>query len=648
MERSVVKHLCVVALAAAGCNSILGVGDFTTVPTDPDTVTGTSTISYILFDGQIETAPEDLTKYAIKAYVPDGLGHFEILDGVGRADGTFEIPDVPEGATYYLYLLYPQIPNHAAPIPRFWVTNARTLDLGYHVIGRPDGIEATRASTVTLNLTDVTPWTAGDFLLVDSYNNGSEFYPQEGLVTNAPQAGATSITGYSFEWRDGYTYHPIGSLPRLVESAQGDDFYVTHLQEQQVNMGTWAYALSREVGVFKKSDVTQTDGSPLVIDGALSPITFDKTIGIHFAIDAFRANFDVDGGRAVAENINVIRLDNAGTQYQQRIGIGPWAITIPPRTFTLAQVPPDFTLSPITFGTSSLYPATWGQNGVATYSRARRIRAPGATTYTQSLNFNSLTRPISGNSFDVRPAIRPVQKILVNDVDTVTNTGTIKFDGVVGPTVSWDAVPQAEGYTVDIHRIYNDVGATQRQVILKAETTMTSFTIPPQLLMKGQRYVVGVSSNLGLDDAGLRRVRLPGANARLWGALFLYSDSCGDGVKQSELGEECDEMGQTATCDSDCSSVLCGDTNTNVAASEMCDFGLQNLGCDNDCTPVMCGDGVFNAMAEVCDDGNADDTDGCTTTCARSGTCGDGTLQASVEECDPPDGTSCSVECTVL
>jgi cysteine-rich repeat protein len=130
--------------------------------------------------------------------------------------------------------------------------------------------------------------------------------------------------------------------------------------------------------------------------------------------------------------------------------------------------------------------------------------------------------------------------------------------------------------------------------------------------------------------------------------LFLYSDSCGDGVTQAELGEECDGMGQTPTCDVDCSLVLCGDTTMNMAAGETCDFGAHALGCDDDCTPVACGDGVFNHVAEVCDDGNADDTDGCTTTCARSGTCGDGTIQSSVEECDPPDGTTCSVECLAV
>src|SRR5262249_37008554 len=152
-------------------------------------------------------------------------------DGTGRADGTFEIPNVPMGTTYYLYLLYPQIPNHAVPIPRFWVTNARTLDLGYYVEGRKDGVEAKNTSQLVLNLTNMAPWADTDVLLVDSYNNGSEFFSDPSVVTNYPTAGATSVSGYSFDWRNGYTYHPIGSLPRLVDASKGDDLYVTHLHD---------------------------------------------------------------------------------------------------------------------------------------------------------------------------------------------------------------------------------------------------------------------------------------------------------------------------------------------------------------------------------------------------------------------------------
>jgi hypothetical protein len=69
-------------------------------------------------------------------------------------------------------------------------------------------------------------------------------------------------------------------------------------------------------------------------------------------------------------------------------------------------------------------------------------------------------------------------------------------------------------------------------------------------------------------------------------------------------GETCDDGGETATCDVDCSAVSCGDTVVNTTAGETCDDGGETATCDLDCTAVSCGDSVVNTTAgEVCDDG---------------------------------------------
>ena len=56
---------------------------------------------------------------------------------------------------------------------------------------------------------------------------------------------------------------------------------------------------------------------------------------------------------------------------------------------------------------------------------------------------------------------------------------------------------------------------------------------------------------------------------------------------------------------------------------------------------AVCGDGIVGG-AEACDDGNADDTDGCVA-CAFA-TCGDGHVRRAVEACD--DATPSCVRCT--
>lgn len=102
------------------------------------------------------------------------------------------------------------------------------------------------------------------------------------------------------------------------------------------------------------------------------------------------------------------------------------------------------------------------------------------------------------------------------------------------------------------------------------------------------------------------------------------TSECGNGVVD-EPDEVCEPMTPNqndALCDRDCSLPLCGDgiENPLAAAIEVCDAS-QNDGavdaedCDIDCSPVVCGDNHYNVVAEPCDDGNADDFDGCTVNC---------------------------------
>ncbi len=92
--------------------------------------------------------------------------------------------------------------------------------------------------------------------------------------------------------------------------------------------------------------------------------------------------------------------------------------------------------------------------------------------------------------------------------------------------------------------------------------------------------------------------------------------ACGDGLVNGPAGEDCDDMGESATCDEDCTDVLCGDGQLNELAGEICDDSAESPACDPDCTPAVCGDGYENNTAgEYCDDGNTDDGDGCSATC---------------------------------
>lgn len=122
---------------------------------------------------------------------------------------------------------------------------------------------------------------------------------------------------------------------------------------------------------------------------------------------------------------------------------------------------------------------------------------------------------------------------------------------------------------------------------------------------------------------------------------------CGDGFVQPSEGEKCDDgndddgdacaLCQTAACGDGflyegveacddgnalntdacvaCALAKCGDGFVR-AGVEACDVVGETMTCDADCTAVKCGDGVKNASAgEVCDDGNAQAADGCDPDC---------------------------------
>jgi cysteine-rich repeat protein len=121
---------------------------------------------------------------------------------------------------------------------------------------------------------------------------------------------------------------------------------------------------------------------------------------------------------------------------------------------------------------------------------------------------------------------------------------------------------------------------------------------------------------------------------------------CGDGTVNTTAGETCDEGGETATCDSDCTAPACGDGVVNATVGEQCDGGGETADCDSDCTLALCGDGQVNATAgETCDQGGESET--CDSDCTAPA-CGDGVVNATVgEQCDGGGETAtCDSDCT--
>jgi cysteine-rich repeat protein len=127
-------------------------------------------------------------------------------------------------------------------------------------------------------------------------------------------------------------------------------------------------------------------------------------------------------------------------------------------------------------------------------------------------------------------------------------------------------------------------------------------------------------------------------------ACAASTTSSGGGSSSGDMGTSGTSGGPAVTTSIDTSGegsstgttasmpAVCGDGV--VEGDEGCDDGnADNLdGCLNDCTLASCGDGFVRAGVEDCEDGNEDGSDDCVG--CRQARCGDGFVHVGVEECD--------------
>ncbi|HSA59642.1 MAG TPA: thrombospondin type 3 repeat-containing protein [bacterium] len=87
----------------------------------------------------------------------------------------------------------------------------------------------------------------------------------------------------------------------------------------------------------------------------------------------------------------------------------------------------------------------------------------------------------------------------------------------------------------------------------------------------------------------------------------------------------------SGTAEADIGSVEAGCGDGVVNLGEVCDDGGESAACNANCTTSACGDTVINASAgETCDDGNTTAGDGCSATCdTESDTDGDGAVDVA-------------------
>lgn len=647
------RRVCLAAglLASAGCSKILGLDDVTrsdagttdidaAIVAPPNTVVGKSTNRFLQVNG-VKEAPRDMSAIVVAALIPDAAapGKFTVVNGVGKADGTFTISPVPDGVEYILKL-----------DRSYFVTTQHVID--YHLDngyrGDPTPTPLSGMAFYDFNITGLSRAVNGPEGVVDEMQINSFALGYQGDVT-PPKNNATTLTT-SYDWSTGLNFY---GLPTSVpDPAQGDDVWLMQYRtENIINPSSKRGHTTRTLqSAFELPNLPLTSGAHTAETGAATAVTTTSTVMMNISRGGFDASYD--------------NYTSVGQFGSSQIGVDIYAAPVANDSAIGASLVTvyfdDWSRSPtlsenvgVAYGDP--FPASWFRALSLTYIRTRWILVPGTTSARFNFAFMTKVSSYAGGTPTLTPGLLPPGNVKIAGQPSGAG-GKVAFDGTTPVTVSWTGVASAKLYQVIVQRAYANGSATRTQTTGALYTTKTSIDIPAEVFSGGEFFVINVTSIQSPSDYAAGNLwpnGLPSQFATYPSGMFRLSATCGNGTM--DANEACDANGESATCDVDCTARACGDGLRNMAAGEACDTIQDTPGCDKDCTLPVCGDGYINKQAgEDCDDGNTmADGNGCSATCKLNNICGNGIVEAAAgEQCDPGaqgvNSATCDSDCTAV
>jgi hypothetical protein len=433
-------------------------------------VTGSSVVTN-LTSSRIYNDPVDISGTTIAAYVARPAGGYDLRPGVGHADGTFRVPDVPVGP----YLL--QVGN------RYVRTSEDVVDMGRVVPGRRDLVEVSLTTPITVhyNLENLAPWGAlapapgaiGDRIDVFSVEANSWFWGAQGAV--AP--GATTLAS---------TINLLGASSKKVpvyalDAARGDRLVVAQQSPATTSSGIRYQAMSR---VFESAPISVTGGSSIDLSGAFSDVTQARVVSVSWPFATWESTVAADANpRAVAYT----------DQFTNRFRVVGQAGGLRYGTHELISKP-DFVALPVAAGTPSVssgrmsfgtpLSGDWGVHWIATADRAVPVQIGNIQG-----SFIISVRTMAALDGDVQltgPQLGLPRSPRIGGQDLFK----ARMGVGLTPTLSWDppSPGPADGYTVMIVQLVGTGNPPWRYVAF-IDTAETSIELPPGILQGGATYL---------------------------------------------------------------------------------------------------------------------------------------------------------------
>ena len=402
--------------------------------------------------------PVNLSNATVSAL---GAPNDTVYPGTGSSNGTFTIPDVPEGA-YYLKLG-----------KRYLVLTANDVDLSFDVHGRSTARAATSPTPLTFDVTSMAAWQSGDELQLSSPAGTAAYFVNEAATSGAPVANDTALTGMMFDLSR-------ADVPVLIDSAEGDELTLTQLSTQTVDTRTYR-SVAR---TFTPAPFSVTNGGAATLTGAFTTVDASNTLSLTWDRPAFAAELVSHFPGSSTQNWSTFAVsalqDAASRGYY---GDAPDVVIFAPGYAT------DSSALTVAWPYGDPFPSDWTRIAWVRYFRYRYAALPGSSSaplFASMLTYRDLSTVTA--EAPIEPLVGTVVAPKIQGMDAL---GATILAGVgTTPTVSWTAptLGTASMYYVFVNAVSIQSGSTVLQQTTSFETSATSLRIPPGIMTAGQTY----------------------------------------------------------------------------------------------------------------------------------------------------------------
>jgi len=515
------------------------------------TVRGSQIASFVQPNKQLLNRPRDLSQLEVAAIVPNGNDGFDFITGVGNADGTFAIQDVPRG-TYTLKVG-----------TAYTVTSADNVDLGFVDLGRPDRTPVVDAATTgfNFNVTGMAPWEDGQLLTAYAPQANAWWFFFDQFIQAPPLDGETALTNVAVTYED--------SQGVSIDLLENDAFALLQYTNKLSSDGVTRYQAPTKVLV--PPPVTSVEGQLLTISGAFTDVPQTESISLDVRQLEWENAVGWNGTNPTLINPTAIAVDFSIAGVTGNLGglnldvfgqpggavYGQFSATLD-YLFITAPEGKNTTFSDLTFGKPEVSGHTFAPILFAGISYAVSYQLPGTAGPTNQFVTVNTLRAANTDLLVVTPPLGPVRDAAINDRSIFTAQDNVPPNS----RISWKApsIGSASMYTVAFFKLGvnpNNNNTNKTQVAF-VRTTDTFLDVPPGILESNQAYyfVIGATT-VGNIDAPARN-RLPDAFVPVASAMITIAaggnttptDASPGGDASVDLPDapgsfECDPVSQT-------------------------------------------------------------------------------------------------------